>query len=82
MTHNRDIVPSVPMGYLGFHHVATEVFEVEFGASDHQVVGICDGSGEDPNCHAKMCYLGLCTSISDHLSYLGADMYHKNPKSC
>jgi predicted lipase len=24
-THNRDIVPSVPPGYMGFHHVSREV---------------------------------------------------------
>lgn len=25
MTHNRDIVPSVPLQIMGFHHIAREV---------------------------------------------------------
>jgi hypothetical protein len=36
---------------------------------------LCDGSGEDPSCHNSACYLGLCTSIADHLIYLGRHMY-------
>ena len=46
-----------------------------------QVLGVCDGSGEDPRCHNSVCYLGLCTSVSDHLLYLGAHMYNGIP-SC
>ena len=30
MTHNRDIVPSLPPMWVGFHHVATEVWQVDF----------------------------------------------------
>lgn len=30
VTHNRDIVPSVPPMWVGFHHVATEVWQVDF----------------------------------------------------
>ena len=40
-----------------------------------QVVTVCDGSGEDPACHNSVCWLGLCTSVSDHLHYMGAHMY-------
>ena len=40
------------------------------------VVGLCDASGEDPRCHNSVCYLGLCTSVADHLSYMGAPMLH------
>ena len=36
---------------------------------------LCDGSGEDPSCHNSACYLGLCTSVADHLVYLGVHMY-------
>lgn len=35
---------------------------------------ICNGSGEDPQCHDGACYLGLCTSVDDHLVYLGVYM--------
>lgn len=30
-THNRDIVPSLPPMWVGFHHVATEIWQVDFG---------------------------------------------------
>jgi pimeloyl-ACP methyl ester carboxylesterase len=35
---------------------------------------VCDDSGEDPTCHNSVCHLGMCTSIADHLVYLGAEM--------
>ena len=41
------------------------------------IIGVCDDSGEDPTCHNSVCYLGLCTSIADHMEYLGAHMYHR-----
>ena len=44
-----------------------------------QVLGICDDSGEDARCHNSVCYLGLCTSVSDHLLYLGQHMYNGIP---
>ena len=36
---------------------------------------VCDESGEDPTCHNAACRLGLCTSVADHLVYLGAHMW-------
>ena len=65
-THAHDAVPSLPPRLLGYHHVATEVFQ---NAEGEYVVG--DGSGEDPNgsdsewTHA---------SLSDHLTYLGMEV--------
>lgn len=44
-----------------------------------QVLGVCDDTGEDPRCHNSVCYLGLCTSVSDHLIYLGSHMYNGIP---
>ncbi|GLI65972.1 hypothetical protein VaNZ11_009658 [Volvox africanus] len=81
-THNRDIVPSVPLQLMGFQHVAREVWEVDVedpryagdGGVDRKLL-LCDASGEDPSCHNSACYLGLCTSIADHLEYLGLHMY-------
>ena len=37
---------------------------------------VCEGNeeyepGESPICHNSMCYLGLCTSIVDHMQYMG-----------
>jgi hypothetical protein len=46
------------------------------------IIGLCDKSGEDPACHNSVCYLGLCTSIVDHMEYLGGHMYHRNPIGC
>ena len=37
---------------------------------------VCDETGEDPHCHNSACFLGLCTSIADHLTYLGYEMRH------
>jgi hypothetical protein len=67
---------------MGFRHVSREVWVVALdpargggggGAPQEQLV-ICDESGEDPTCHASVCHLGLCTSIADHLTYLGEMM--------
>ncbi|KXZ42036.1 hypothetical protein GPECTOR_218g460 [Gonium pectorale] len=79
-THNRDIVPSVPLQLMGFQHVAREVWEVDVedpskaGGAERKLL-LCDASGEDPSCHNSACYLGLCTSVADHLVYLGLHMY-------
>jgi hypothetical protein len=43
VTHNRDIVPSVPPTWVGFHHVATEVWIVEY-----------DGAGVRPALHSAL----------------------------
>ena len=80
VTHNRDIVPSVPPAWVGFHHVATEAWQVDVEGAG--VVGLCDDSGEDPRCHDSLCYLGLCTSVSDHLEYLGAPMLRGSVPGC
>ena len=32
-THNRDLVPSWPPTWVGFHHLAREVWQVDFGAA-------------------------------------------------
>ncbi|KAK9837014.1 hypothetical protein WJX81_007212 [Elliptochloris bilobata] len=79
-THDRDIVPAWPPTWVGFHHVATEIWQVDFGLGS--VLGVCDDSGEDPRCHNSVCFLGLCTSISDHLLYLGAHMYNDQLAPC
>ena len=79
VTHNRDIVPSVPPQYVGFHHVSREVWQLDgekyFGTKAY-LPWVCDGSGEDSLCHNSVCFLGLCTSIVDHMQYLGAHMFH------
>lgn len=57
-----------------------QVWLLELDAS-HTLVGLCDESGEDPLCHNSMCYLGLCSSIGDHLLYL-SEMYAPRPMGC
>ncbi|PRW34023.1 alpha beta-hydrolase [Chlorella sorokiniana] len=76
-THNRDIVPSVPPGYMGFYHLSREVWLVDI-LMGHTLVGVCDDTGEDIACHNSMCHLGLCSSVSDHLLYL-SEMYTPHP---
>lgn len=80
-THNRDIVPSLPPVYMGFRHGAREIWVVDLLLEGHTLVGVCDGSGEDPKCHASMCHLGLCSSLADHLLYL-SEMYTPRPMGC
>lgn len=79
-THNRDVVPSVPPGYMGFSHVAQEIWVVDV-VPGKTLVGVCDGSGEDPKCHNSVCHLGLCSSLADHLLYL-SEMYTPRPEGC
>jgi hypothetical protein len=70
MTHAHDMVPSLPPRMLGYHHVATEVFQ---NASGAYIMG--DGSGEDPRgsdsewTHA---------SLADHLVYADLPMCNCN----
>ena len=56
--------------------LASQIWVVTFEQGP-TIIGICDDSGEDPTCHNSVCYLGLCTSIADHMEYLGAHMYHR-----
>jgi len=62
ITHHRDIVPSVPPAAFGFVHVPTEIFYDD--TSSH----VCNGSGEDPDCHNGY---SITTSVSDHTHYMG-----------
>jgi hypothetical protein len=65
---------------MGFHHTAREVWMVDF-IGLRTLVGVCDGSGEDPLCHSSMCHLGLCSSLADHLLYI-SEMYTPRPGGC
>lgn len=86
-THNRDMVPSVPLQLMGFHHVAQEVWLVDEEADANGSgnvathVYVCDGTGEDASCHNSVCHMGLCLSLADHLVYLGLPMFH-NDSQC
>jgi len=64
VVHANDIVPHLPLELLGFHHIATEVWEV--GGK----LKVCNKSGEDPNCSDSVWVL----SIPDHASYMGFDL--------
>jgi acetyl esterase/lipase len=83
-THDRDIVPSLPPGYLWFAHVGGEVWVVDRLLRGRTLVGVCadgGGAGEDARCHASVCHLGLCASLADHLLYL-SEMYSPHPDGC
>lgn len=56
--------------------VDVDVADAGGGAADpDERMVVCDDSGEDPTCHNAACRLGLCTSVADHLVYLGAHMW-------
>ena len=79
-THNRDMIPSLPPMYMGFSHIAQEIWIVDVVPS-RTLIGVCDGTGEDPKCHRGACSLGFCSSLTDHLLYL-SEMYTPRPVGC
>lgn len=66
MTHHDDLVPHAPPEFSGFYHSGDEIFFRGDGTS----FASCDGSGEDSDCSDR-CSPLFCTSIDDHLFYLG-----------
>lgn len=70
ITHHHDIVPHVPEEVLGYRHTRSEVWFYD----DSENYRICDDvSGEDPDC-SNSCAPIKCTSISDHLYYMGTNI--------
>jgi predicted lipase len=68
VTHHKDIVPHAPPEAFGFYHAPMEVYYPGSGSDSYHM---CDGSGEDPEC-SNSCTTSLtCTSIGDHLEYMG-----------
>ena len=63
VTHNRDIVPHLPLEAMGFHHTSTEVFYNE----KFTMYKVCDGSGEDKTCSDQF---DVAISTSDHTHYM------------
>lgn len=81
LVHAYDIVPSLPLPFMGYHHIAREVWSLETGEVN-KTTGlpvlrntVCDDSGEDAHCSDGACRpLGVCTSIPDHLTYLNIEI--------
>ncbi|KAD5317247.1 hypothetical protein R6Q59_032581 [Mikania micrantha] len=85
VTHAHDLVPHLPPYYQHFpqktyHHFPREVwlYDIGLGFLGYPVEKICDGSGEDPECSRSV----SGNSISDHLTYFGADMGCDTPSKC
>lgn len=74
VTHADDLVPHAPPEAFGFYHSSQEVYYAGSGASNYKV---CDGSGEDDTC-SNSCSPLRCTSLSDHLDYMGFTMGNNN----
>lgn len=79
IVHNFDIVPSLPPTFLGYHHIAREVWSVD--TDQKQANGlpvlnniVCDDSGEDEHCSDGACFASICTSIPDHMVYLNIEL--------
>jgi len=63
-TNYEDLIPHMPKEDMGYHHIATEVWN----SAPDSMTGkwnTCDGSGEDPKCSNS----AWSTSIDDHLDY-------------
>lgn len=84
VTHDRDVIPSVPYRHMGYHHTAREVWErtVKIPGTGGLTVNVeitCDASGEDPMCQDSVCGIaGSCASVADHLMYLGVNLASGN----
>jgi len=63
VVHFRDIVPHVPFIWLGFHHIAQEVWYTDEKSTNYIV---CDPSGEDFKCGDSV----LRLDPGDHTTYL------------
>jgi hypothetical protein len=66
VTHERDIVPQLPLHSWGFEHYKTELWQ-----HDGNELKVCDG-GEDPSCSAQFPWYSC--SLDDHAEYLGMAM--------
>ena len=71
ITHHDDIVPHVPEELLGYRHTGSEIW---FDDNTNNNYKICDTvGGEDPEC-SNSCAPLKCTSIDDHLYYMGTNI--------
>ena len=71
VTHHHDIVPHVPEEFLGYRHTGSEFWFYDDSADNYK---ICDTvGGEDPEC-SNSCAPLKCTSINDHLYYMGTNI--------
>lgn len=75
LTHADDPVPHLPFEFMGFKHIATEVYYKNEVTDGHVV---CDGSGEDQSCSnsradevpAAVIGCGVDKSACAHLNYM------------
>jgi len=70
LTHHHDLVPHVPLEYMGFYHCIGEVFFPSADPGNLTYIE-CDGSGEDPTCSNSCAATLQCVSVADHLLYVG-----------
>jgi len=74
VTNQRDIVPHVPMRFLGYYHERTEYWF----PSNVTTFVVCDGSGEDPDCSDSE----IDINPIDHETYLGFYAPDGNAHNC
>ena len=67
ITYKKDIVPHLPQEFLGFVHIPHEMW---FSTSSNYKLCHDNDGYEDDSC-SNSCSPFSCTSISDHLNYLG-----------
>lgn len=66
VTHADDIVPHIPEEVLGYRHTSVEVWNYDDTSNNYKVCA----DNEDKSC-SNSCAPLHCTSIPDHLFYLG-----------
>jgi len=79
VVNQHDIVPHIPLPDLGFalyHHVPRELWF----ANDTQHFVVCNGSGEDPTCSAKLPFYEWVSA--QHDIYMGFNVLLGHPHGC
>jgi predicted lipase len=69
VTHADDIVPHIPEEVLGYRHTGLEVWNYDDTSNNYKVCA----DNEDKSC-SNSCAPLHCTSIPDHLFYLGMEI--------
>eukprot|EP01023_Acetabularia_acetabulum_P025187 TRINITY_DN24123_c0_g1_i8.p1 TRINITY_DN24123_c0_g1~~TRINITY_DN24123_c0_g1_i8.p1 ORF type:complete len:333 (-),score=31.02 TRINITY_DN24123_c0_g1_i8:1489-2487(-) len=80
ITNKHDPVPFLPPTLLGYHHVSREAWIVSGeNLSTGFDIMLCNGSGEDPDCHNSVAFFSF--DSLDHTHYFGLQLY-ENYSQC
>jgi hypothetical protein len=76
LVHTYDVVPQLPPAFLGYHHIAREVWSLETNQTHPNGMPVldnivCDDSGEDSKCSEGQVPEHIARfNVPDHMTYL------------